>query len=69
MIATEQEAALRVLAVSVPTAAEMTGVSEPTIWRSIRSGDLKSRRLGTRRLILVSDLEDYLKGLPGSPAA
>lgn len=55
------------IAVDVKTAAEMTGVSPQTISRAIKatgSIHLKAKRLGTKRLIAVKDLERWHQSLP-----
>lgn len=41
------------LALSVPEAAARLGLSERTIWRQIRSGELKTRRKDRRVMVLV----------------
>jgi excisionase family DNA binding protein len=40
------------------------GVCRTTVWAEIRSGRLRSKILGRRRLILAADLESYLAALP-----
>jgi excisionase family DNA binding protein len=46
--------------VSVPVATHLSGVGKTTVYKAIAEGDLKSFTLGRRRLILVSDLRDWL---------
>ena len=48
------------LAVPVPEAARMCGVSTRTIWHVIRAGDLRPARIGKRTLVLVDDLRAWL---------
>lgn len=52
------------LAVSVRTAAQMTGTSETTIRESINKQVLPAYRVGRSIRILTADLEQWLKGLP-----
>jgi len=44
------------LARSVPETAARLGRSERTIWRQIRSGELKTRRDGRRVMVLIPDV-------------
>lgn len=39
-----------------------TGLTK--IWEAIKNGNLKSRKLGRKRLILREDAMEWLKGLP-----
>jgi len=49
-------------AVSPRQAAVFCGVSPPTIYAWLREGRLASRKLGARRLILLSDLRRLIGG-------
>lgn len=49
------------LAVSVPEAAEMIGVSESTIYRYEKRGHLRIRRLDGRSFVLYEDLVKLLR--------
>lgn len=40
--------------------AETLGVSEPTVWRWVKIGELPSVKLGGRRLIPLKLLEEWL---------
>jgi predicted DNA-binding transcriptional regulator AlpA len=56
------------IAVGARRAAEMVDVSLSTIWRQIRAGTLRSRHLGGRTVVLVADLEQFVKdGAPVPP--
>ena len=56
-----------VLLVSVLEASRILGIGRTAAYRLIRSGQLPSRVLGTRRLILVNDLERFAEALPIAP--
>ena len=44
----------------VPQVAKMLGVSEPTVWRMLRSGELESIRVGARsRRVSPEAVEAY----------
>lgn len=49
------------LAYSVDEAADMLGVCRTTIFNEIKSGDLRSFKIGRRRLISEDALEDYIQ--------
>lgn len=57
----EQNVFGKPLAVSVPRAAELLGLSKTTVWGFVKSGDLVSAKLGRRVLIPVVSLESFLK--------
>lgn len=48
----------------VDDAALAMGVSESTVWKLIRAGDLPARRLGRATLIRRQDLLAFVNGLP-----
>jgi hypothetical protein len=48
----------------VPGAAAAVEVNPRTIWRAIKSGDLKSKKCGRARLVLDADLRAWAAGLP-----
>lgn len=52
------------VSVSVPNAAAACGISERQMWRVIKSGDITTRKMGKRTLILYVDLQDYIYALP-----
>lgn len=45
-------------------ASEMSDLSESHLRSEIRAGRLQARRAGTRVLITLPDLQEYLNGLP-----
>lgn len=47
--------------VSVQDTAELLGVHEQTVYRMLNRKDLKDLRIGGRRLVLLSSLEEMLK--------
>lgn len=49
-----------VLAVAIPEAARRIGVSSRTVATLVARGELQSRKVGRRRIILVSALEKFL---------
>lgn len=49
------------IAVSPNEAARLSGVGRTTIYAALSSGDLKSIKIGTRRLITVEAIKDWLK--------
>ena len=55
------------LAVSIQRAAEMLNVSRRTIENFIASGQIPARKVGSRTLILVCDLEAFLRKDQPSP--
>jgi excisionase family DNA binding protein len=48
------------LAVQVETAARMTGVSRTEIYKAIKNLDLKSLKIGKRRLVRIDALREWL---------
>ena len=50
-----------ILAVSVPEAARRLGVSARTVTNLIGARELPSRKIGRRRVVLVSSLESFLR--------
>lgn len=51
------------LAYSVEDAADLIGISRRTIYELIRTRELGSVKIGTRRLIRQADLVSYLESL------
>ena len=49
------------LAYRIDEAAEATGLSRPTIYRLVSRGELEIFRVGTRTLIMASNLEAFLQ--------
>ena len=52
---------LEPLAVSAPEAARLLGVSKPTIYQYIHQDGFPAFKLGTRTLISVDGLRDWVK--------
>lgn len=52
-------------ACSVSDGARYLGVSEPTVWRMLRSGELTRIRVRGRTLIRYSDMDALLNGGSG----
>ena len=52
------------LGLSVEEAAASAGVGRTLIFQEIRAGRLKVRKVGSRTIILVPDLENWLNALP-----
>jgi excisionase family DNA binding protein len=50
-----------VLAVGIPEAARRLGLSARTIATLVKRGDLKSRKIGRRRLIPTSVLAEFIR--------
>ncbi len=51
----------QILAVSIPLACDFTGVKKDLIYAAINNGELKSLKIGNRRLIRVESLDDWLR--------
>lgn len=52
------------IAVSVAQACKISGLSRATIFRCIAAGQLPTRKLGARTLIIVEELRSFLSNLP-----
>jgi hypothetical protein len=52
------------LALNVDETCRVTGLGEKLILAEIQARRLKARTISRRRIILVSDLRDWLNGLP-----
>ena len=52
------------LALTIQDAVAASGLSRSSLYMLLREGKLPARKSGKRTLILVEDLERYLKGLP-----
>lgn len=52
------------MAVGIPEAAQMIGLGRSSIYKLFGEGKLTPRKSGKRTLILVEDLERYVKSLP-----
>lgn len=52
--------AAQILAVSPNEAARLCSIGRTTLYAALSSGDLKSVKIGTRRLIMLDALRDWL---------
>jgi hypothetical protein len=57
------------LAATIPQSVEMSGLSRTAIYKAVKLGKLTIRKNGGRSLILVTELEAFLKSLPSSVEA
>lgn len=53
------------LAVSVDEAARISGIGRTKLYNLLTSGAIKSRKVGTRRLVIVWSLRAYLEADDG----
>jgi excisionase family DNA binding protein len=58
-------------AFSVPEIMVQIGLSRDGVYKLIRDGKLKARKIGRRTLVTGTDLQEFLQALPtlGRPAA
>jgi excisionase family DNA binding protein len=49
------------LSLTIPEAVVASGIPRSTLYEHLRSGRLRSVKIGRRRLILVSELEAFLR--------
>jgi excisionase family DNA binding protein len=52
------------LAITIPEAVKLCGMSRTAIYEALKRGDLVARKAGRRTLISFADLEAYLASLP-----
>jgi len=52
------------LAYSISEACKVSGIGRSVLYTLLKSGALRARKHGTRTLILVDDLRQYLERLP-----
>ena len=52
------------LAVSIPDAMAVSGLSRSEIYRRLASGDIRAVKSGSRTLILMNSLREHLASLP-----
>lgn len=52
------------IAVTIPDAVKVTGMSRSALYEAMKRGDLTARKAGRRTLISFADLEAYLASLP-----
>jgi hypothetical protein len=57
------------IAISLRDATALSGIGRSSLYKLFNEGKLTPRKSGKRTLILVSELESYLKNLPtGGPS-
>jgi excisionase family DNA binding protein len=56
------------VAYDVPEVLRRLGVTRPTIYRFLRSGELRSFRLGSRRLVSAEALADFIRSRESAEA-
>lgn len=52
------------LAVTIPEAVKLSGMSRSAIYEALKRQDITARKAGRRTLISFADLEAYLASLP-----
>lgn len=52
------------LAVTIPNAVGITGLSRTSIYEALKRGDLSARKAGRRTLIPMADLQSFMAALP-----
>lgn len=57
------------LLLSIPSAAEVLGLSPRKVRMMVRDGEIRSVKVGSRTLVRRSDLERYAAALPPAPLA
>ena len=53
------------IAVSIKDAAKLSGIGRSTLYVAIARGDLPIKKCGSRSVILMTDLREWLDSLPG----
>ena len=56
------------LAVTIPEAVKLSGMSRSAIYEALKRQDITARKAGRRTLISFADLEAYLASLPAYQA-
>lgn len=56
------------IAVTIPDAVKVSGMSRTSIYEALKRGDLSARKAGRRTLISFADLQNYLASLPAYQA-
>lgn len=57
----DRQTPIQPIAVSPNEAARIAGVGRTTLYAALKTGDLKSLKIGTRRLIKVTAIHDWLE--------
>ena len=63
------EGGISPIAVTIPEAVRMSGMSRSAIYLRIREGAIDARKAGGRTVIIVESLEKHIKSLPRMPSA
>ena len=63
-----REATAEQQALTIPQVAKITGKTERATWLDVSRGKLPCRRWGRKVIVLRSELDAFLKGLPGVTA-
>ena len=63
------EGGISPIAVTIPEAVRMSGMSRSAIYLRIREGAIDARKAGGRTLIMADSLEKYIKSLPQMSSA
>jgi len=56
------------IAYTVDEVVELLGVGRTTLYEAIKAGDLQTKKLGRRTLILAEELDRWVDSLPASSA-
>jgi len=61
---------MKKISITIPEACELSGLSRSTVYKIFKdpSAGITPRKVGTRTLVLVKELEDYLNNLPSEGA-
>lgn len=57
---------MRPMAYSVSDVVEMVGIGRTKFYDLVKSGEIKTRKVGNRTIVLAIDLEAWLATLPSS---
>lgn len=52
------------IAVTIAEAAEMSGIGRSSLYKLIRAGEIRPRKRGRQTLIIVTELEGFVRALP-----
>jgi excisionase family DNA binding protein len=63
LASTQPIVVVKPLLLSVTLAAQVLGIGRTMAWELIRSGELRTVRVGARRLVAMRDLEQYVAQL------
>jgi predicted DNA-binding transcriptional regulator AlpA len=60
----EEEPKMTKIAVTIPEAVAISGIGRTSLYGIFKTGEIRPRKSGKRTLVLVDELENYLKSLP-----